>query len=94
MSLEDFKKAWRELEKEEANKAFLIHLIAYTIVNCFLAFVNLYTSSEYLWFPFVLAGWGIGLAFHFAFSRSRFVVSEWEEKVAKIEARMRKGASH
>lgn len=90
MSLEDFKSAWKELEIEEANKAFMAHLIAYIIVNCFLAFVNLYGSPGYLWFPWVLAAWGIGLAFHFAFSRPRFVVSEWEEKVAKIESRIRR----
>lgn len=93
MSLEDFKRAWRELEIEEANRGFLGHLIAYIIINCFLAFVNLYTSPGDLWFPFVLAGWGIGLAFHFAFSRPRFVISGWEEKVAKIESRMRRGST-
>lgn len=90
MSLEDFKRAWRELEIEEANRAFIAHLIAYIIINGFLTFINLYTSPGYLWFPFVLAGWGIGLAFHFAFSRQKFVVSEWEEKIAKIEAKMRR----
>lgn len=94
MSLEDFKKAWRELEVEEANRAFITHLTSYIIVNCFLVFLNVYTSPEYLWFPFVSAGWGIGLAFHFVFSRRRFVVSNWEEKVAKIESKMRRGAFH
>ncbi|MEM2273641.1 MAG: 2TM domain-containing protein [Candidatus Bathyarchaeia archaeon] len=93
MSLEDFKKAWKELEVEEANRAFIAHFIAYIIVNGFLTFVNLYISPGYLWFPLVLAGWGIGLAFHFAFSRPRFVISDLEEKIAKIEARMRRRIS-
>ncbi|MCX8171720.1 MAG: 2TM domain-containing protein [Candidatus Bathyarchaeota archaeon] len=93
MSLEDFKRAWREIEIEEAHKGFMVHLAAYVIVNGFLVFVNLYASPGYLWFPWILAGWGIGLAFHFVFSRSRFVVSDWEEKVAKIESRVKKSSS-
>lgn len=90
MSLEDFKKAWRELEIEEARRAFIAHLTVYVVINLFLVFVNLYTSPGYLWFPWVAAGWGIGLTFHFVFSRSIFVISGWEEKVAKVEARMKK----
>lgn len=89
MSLEDFKKAWKELELEEAKRAFTIHLASYITVNMFLAFVNLYTASRDLWFPWVLAAWGIGLVFHFVFSRPRFVISNWEEKVAKIEYRVK-----
>jgi hypothetical protein len=89
-SVEDFKEAWKELEIEEAKKGFLSHLIAYVIVNVFLIFVNLYVSPESLWFPWVLGGWGIGLAFHFAFSRERFVMSEWEKKAGRVEIRAQK----
>lgn len=78
------------MEIEEANRSFLTHLVAYIIVNAFLIIVNLYASRDILWFPWVLVGWGLGLAFHFAFSRKRFVLYEWEEKVAKIELRARK----
>jgi len=86
-SVEDFKQAWKELEVEEAKKGFLAHLAAYVIVNAFLIFINLYASPRHIWFPWVLGGWGIGLAFHFVFSRERFVISDWEEKCAKIELR-------
>jgi hypothetical protein len=37
-----------------------------------------------------VGGWGIGLAFHFAFSRERFVVAEWEKKAGRVELRVRK----
>jgi len=93
MSLEDFKRAWRELEVEEARKGFLVHLAAYAIVNIFLIFVNLYTSPQAIWFVWPLAGWGVGLAFHFVGSRQRFVLDSWERKVARIELRMRKTGS-
>jgi hypothetical protein len=89
-SIEDFKQAWKEVEIEEAERGFLTHLIIYIIVNAFLIFINLYTSPKSLWFPWPLAGWGVGLAFHFAFSRERFVIAEWEEKVGKIELKAKK----
>ncbi len=89
-SIEDFKKAWKELEIEDQKREFISHLILYIIVNAFLAFVNLYTSPEYLWLPWVIGGWGIGIAFHFAFSRERFVIAEWEKKVARIAMRAKR----
>ena len=89
MNIEDFKRAWKEIEVEDARRSFFAHLAAYMIVNTFLIFVNLYTSPDHLWFPWVLAGWGIGLLFHFVFSRRRFVVAEWEKKVARVEFRAR-----
>ena len=51
MSLKEFKKAWKELELEEANRDLKSHLIAYIIVNFFLVFINIYTDPSYLWFP-------------------------------------------
>lgn len=88
-SVEDFKQAWKELELEEAKRGFLSHLASYVIVNVFLISINLLTSPGSLWFYWVILGWGIGLAFHFVFSRKQFVISEWEKKVGRIEIRAR-----
>ncbi|MEM1991533.1 MAG: 2TM domain-containing protein [Nitrososphaerota archaeon] len=88
-ALEDFKKAWIEFELEEANRGFSSHLASYIIVNVFLVFINLYTSPATIWFVWPLFGWGIGLAFHFVFSRKRFVVAECEKKIANIEMKMK-----
>lgn len=87
ISLEEFKKAWKELEIEEAKRSFLAHLSAYLIVNIFIALLNFIISPEKLWFYWVLLGWGIGLAFHFVFSRERFVIPEWEKKASRVEMR-------
>lgn len=87
--LEDFKKTWIEYELEEANRGFLSHLASYIIVNVFLVFINLYTSPTVIWFVWPLFGWGIGLTFHFVFSRKRFVVDGCEKKIARIEMKMR-----
>ncbi|MEM2909762.1 MAG: 2TM domain-containing protein [Nitrososphaerota archaeon] len=87
--LEDFKRAWIEFEVEETNRGFLSHLAAYVIVNVFLVFINLYTYPTAIWFVWPLLGWGIGLAFHFVFSRKRFIVAECEKKAAMVEMKMR-----
>jgi hypothetical protein len=43
---------------------FYIHLTAYLVVNVLLIIINLATFSDYLWFPWPLFGWGIGLLAH------------------------------
>lgn len=88
--LENFKKAWKELEVEEERNAFKVHLASYIIVNSFLIFVNLYSSSNKLWFPWILFGWGIGLAFHYLGSREKAVINRVENRIAMIEYRMKK----
>ena len=59
-------------------KAFYGNLTSYCIVISFLAFLNIMTSPEYLWFLWPMLGWGIGVAFHavnvFGIGKS------WEEK--------------
>ncbi|MEM2122459.1 MAG: 2TM domain-containing protein [Candidatus Bathyarchaeia archaeon] len=83
--VEEYKKAFREMEVEEAKRGFAAHLVAYLIVNAFLIFINLWTSREALWFPFPLAGWGIGLAMHYVFSRPSHIVKEVMKKEALAE---------
>ena len=54
----------------EASKAanakigFFIHLLVYLLVNAGLVAINLFASSERIWFVWPLAGWGIGVLFH------------------------------
>jgi hypothetical protein len=40
------------------------HIGAYIIVNAFLAVAWKLSDVSYPWFLWVLAGWGVGLAFH------------------------------
>ena len=47
-----------------AKMSFLIHLAVYMLVNFFLIYINLETSSAYFWFKWPMLGWGIGLFFH------------------------------
>ncbi|MCS7133170.1 MAG: 2TM domain-containing protein [Nitrososphaeria archaeon] len=85
ITLEDYKRAWREMVLRETRGGLVAHLASYIIVNCFLIFINLWTSPGALWFPWPLAGWGIGLAFHAVFSRPHHVIEELRKKEALAE---------
>ncbi|MEM1655663.1 MAG: 2TM domain-containing protein [Nitrososphaerota archaeon] len=90
LTLEEFKEALKELRVSRARRDFLSHLISYIIVNAFLIFINLWTSPGAIWFPWVLAAWGIGLAFHYFGSRPSSVIEEAEKEIAMIEYRARR----
>jgi len=73
----------------DAKIGLCIHLVVYIGVNLLLLFINLYTSTSYLWFKWPLFGWGFGIAFHalavYAFSEGSPV------KRRMIEKEMQKG---
>jgi 2TM domain len=52
------------MEQNHALRAFLIHLGVFVVVVGALAALNLYRNPSHLWFIWVLAGWGIGVAAH------------------------------
>jgi 2TM domain len=61
ITLEDYKWADRELEREEARRGFTIHAIVYALVMTGLIILNLTVATEFPWVIFPLVGWGIGL---------------------------------
>jgi len=64
-------------------KEFYGSLTAYCIVIPFLMFINYRTTGFNLpWFIFPMAGWGLGLIFHFgeAFDRHPIFGKDWEKK--------------
>lgn len=50
--------------QDPRTSALLIHLAAYAVGVAICAGVNLWLSPDRLWFVWVAAGWGIGLAAH------------------------------
>jgi len=83
--LEEYKDSWREMTVHEARNGFLAHFATYVIINGFLIFLNLWSSPNAIWFPWILAGRGIGLAFHGTFSRARHVLTELKPNEALAE---------
>jgi hypothetical protein len=78
-------------ERVEAKIGFYTHLAVYVGVNILLIIINLLTSPRYLWFPWPLIGWGIGVFFHalrvFAFTQGSTIKDRMIEKEMSREAR-------
>lgn len=72
-------------KRVKALKGFYANLVAYIIINTFLAIVNLLTSPQRLWFLWVVLGWGIGIAFqaYSVFGKNALFGTQWEEKKIK-----------
>ncbi|WP_202319021.1 2TM domain-containing protein [Archaeoglobus neptunius] len=89
ITLEDYKKAYREIRKEEEKRGFLVHLAVYLLVNAMLIVINLIYSPEAIWFIYPLIGWGIGISMHYLFG-VHWLERTLEEREAKAEYRARK----
>ena len=61
ISLEEYKRAYREIRREEERRGFLIHLTVYIFVNAMLIAINLIYTPKKIWFFYPLFGWGIGV---------------------------------
>jgi len=88
ITLEDYKRAYREMEMEEGRRGFSVHLVAYVLVNAMLIAVNLLYSPEHLWFIYPLVGWGIGISLHYLYG-VRWLERILKEKEARAEHRAR-----
>ena len=84
---------YREARKRvEEKKGFFTHLAVYVAVNIMLVLIWAFvTDGGFPWFIFPLAGWGIGILFHFlgvfVFSRQ----TGWEKReIEKEVERLRK----
>ncbi len=88
ISLEEYKKAYREIVVEEAKRSFSVHLVMYALVNAMLIAINFIYSPEAIWFFYPLIGWGIGISMHYLFG-VRWVEKELKETEAKAEYRVR-----
>jgi hypothetical protein len=86
ITLEEYKKAYREIKAEEEKGGFLIHLVVYVLINAMLIAINFIYSPEYIWFFYPLIGWGIGITAHYL-SAVRWIEKILKEKEAKAEYR-------
>jgi 2TM domain len=86
ITLEDYKQADRELEREEARRGLIIHAIVYTVVMTGLIILNLTVATEFPWAVFPLVCWGFGLTLHYLFG-VRWVGKVITDRQAKVEQR-------
>ena len=73
-------------KRVEEKKGFYTHFAVYLAVNALMVAIWAVTGAGYPWFFFPLAGWGIGILFHFlgvfVFSRG---TGTWERKEIEKE---------
>ncbi len=76
------------MEYVQELKSFYMHAMTFVVINIFLILLNLISSPGYLWFLWVLLGWGLGLSLHAVYTFDWFSLfdSEWEKK--QIEKRL------
>jgi hypothetical protein len=88
ISLDEYKKAYREVRAEDEKRGFSVHLVVYVLVNAMLIAINLINSPESIWFFYPLLGWGIGITAHYL-GAVRWIESELKKKEAEAEYRAR-----
>jgi hypothetical protein len=84
ITLEDYKRADRQLERQDARRGFTIHAIVYALVMTGLIILNLTLATEFPWAVFPLVGWGIGLTLHYLFGL-RWADKAITDRQARIE---------
>ena len=79
----------RELARKRV--AFRAHLITYGVINAAFWIIWFVTGQGYPWPIWPMAGWGIGVIFHYLFDYrpSRFLSEEEEYKKLKKESEER-----
>ena len=90
ISLEEYKKAHRDVRKEKEKRGFIIHLVVYFVVNVGLIACNLVYTPQYIWFFWPLIFWGLGLICHYI-DAVHFVDKKLEKDEAIAELRARDG---
>jgi uncharacterized ion transporter superfamily protein YfcC len=80
-----------ELAKKRVD--FRAHLIVYIVIISILWFIWFVTGQGYIWPVWPMAGWGIGVLFHYIFDYrpSRYLSEEEEYKKLKKEMEEHKG---
>lgn len=88
VTINDYKSIEREVAVREGRKGFIVHATVYTVVMAGLIILNLVllaqTDDNFLWFPFPLIGWGIGLSMHYVHG-VRWADREMQRHQAEIE---------
>jgi hypothetical protein len=90
ITVEDYQRAERDLTLADWRRGWRIHAAVYAVVNTGLTVLNVLLvvagDAGFLWFPFPLVGWGIGLAMHYLHG-VRWAEREVRARQARIEER-------
>lgn len=95
MTLDHYRKAYRDMRCREEKRGFRIHLLVYLCVIPVLTVVNLVFVPQFLWFFFPLVGWGFGLTMHYVFGVRRLedTLKQEDERITDIVEEKKGGLS-
>jgi hypothetical protein len=71
ITLEDYKRADRQLERKGARRGFTIHAIVYALVMTGLIILSVTLGDVFPWAGLPLACWGVGLTLHYLYGVRR-----------------------
>ena len=86
-NLKKYQSAFREIQKKQHKKGFIVHLIIYCVINAFLIYLDFSNQgNQFHWSVFPLFGWGIGLTTHFVIVYKMFgkIMRKKEEEAEKL----------
>ena len=88
ISLDEYKKAYKQMEVEKKKRGFLVHLALYAVANAIIiAYGRIYYPNS-LWFYIPPIGWGAGILAHFL-GAICWIESKLKKKEALAEYRAR-----
>jgi 2TM domain len=67
VTLEDYKRADRQLERKRARRGFTIHAIVYVVVMTGLIILNFTLGDVFPWAGLPMVWWGVGLTLHYLY---------------------------
>lgn len=85
ITLHDYLEAEFEVDVRDQKRGWKIHAAVYGVVMTGLIVLNILlislTAENFVWFPFALVGWGIGLTVHYLFG------VRWAERLVREHQR-------
>ncbi|NLT36576.1 MAG: 2TM domain-containing protein [Methanomassiliicoccus sp.] len=67
MSLDEYKRRSREIERRDARMGLLVHTAVTVVVSTMLVIINLTLSNGFPWSAFPVTGMTIGVVVHYVF---------------------------
>ncbi len=67
VTLEDYKRVDRQLERKRARRGFTIHAIVYAVVLTGLIILSVTLGDVFPWAGLPMAWWGVGLTLHYLY---------------------------
>lgn len=86
ITVAQYEQAELQMQTEAARRGFFVHAVVYALVQATLITINLVVVPDFIWFPFPLIGWGIGLTMHYLFG-FRWVDREIRRHQKSVEER-------